>query len=89
MRTCLSRGLQLNHSVRLRQTIRLTIFQRVAEPADPEACVAPVASTIVFKETCDFRQENHRLKFAVKLMIENYKWQIFTQNFNLWNQNLE
>uniref|UniRef100_A0A1B0FQS4 Protein NEDD1 n=1 Tax=Glossina morsitans morsitans TaxID=37546 RepID=A0A1B0FQS4_GLOMM len=60
---------------------------------EQERCVTPVPDANVFKAISDLRQEMlqrfHHLEFEVKLMIENNKWQIFTQNFSLWNQNLE
>ncbi|KAL9923843.1 WD repeat-containing protein Grip71 [Glossina fuscipes fuscipes] len=60
---------------------------------DQAHCTTPVPDANVFKAISDLRQETlqrfHHLECELKFMIENNKWQIFTQNFNLWKQNIE
>uniref|UniRef100_A0A1A9WF06 Protein NEDD1 n=1 Tax=Glossina brevipalpis TaxID=37001 RepID=A0A1A9WF06_9MUSC len=64
-----------------------------ANVEEQERCETPTANSSVLKAISDLRQEMlqrfHNLEFEMKFLCEDNKWQIFTQNFNLWQQLLE
>ncbi|KAM7354269.1 WD repeat-containing protein Grip71 [Cochliomyia hominivorax] len=59
----------------------------------PQIKLTTTNSTEVTQAIADLRNEMmerfNQLEFEMKFLAENNKWQIFTHNFNLWNQRSE